>query len=199
MKKRALLGIIIGVVTVTATLVLAGNVYNKSANINNSNDTANTADINSSYDAIITAHDEDPSNSEISFIYDAINNQISGYPKTVPDFTHLPIDCIIDAIGTSERIHIEYTDYDNYENGIVISQEPAAGAAWDDGVFVNLTVNRKYSDINSTCLRGNIGESSGKLYLLATTNNREKGTIWADGEKSADGEITRLYVDNGNV
>lgn len=185
MKKRAFLGIIIGVVTVIATLVLAGNVFNKTANIN------------SSYDAIKAAHAQNPSNSEISFIFDAINNKITEYPKTVPDFTGLPIESIIDAIGKSERIYIEYTDDDNYENGIIIAQDPAAGAAWSDGVVVGLTVNRKYSSFNDKL--GYMSESLGKLYILTSSDNNDMGTIWADGEKLADGEIGRIYADNGNV
>lgn len=167
------------------------------ADINGSNGTINTADINSSYEAIKKAYADNPSNSEISFIYDAINNEISEYPKTVPDFIDLPIECIIDAIDTDAKIHIEYADDDNYENGIIIAQEPKKGAAWDDGVVVNLTVNRKYSSINSK--QGYMGESLGKLSLLTTTYNGDTGTIWADGEKLVEGEITRIYADNGNV
>lgn len=160
----------------------------------------NTADINSSYDAIKTAHINDPSNGEISFIYDAINNQISGYPKTVPNFINLPFDSIMDAIGTDERVFIQYVNDDNYQNGIIIEQVPQAGAAWDDGVVVNLIVNRKYSSVNSK--NGSMGLLSDKLYLLSDyyyIDNNQIGTIWTDGENLIEGEITKLYADNGNV
>jgi len=191
-KSMQYLRIVLIVIIVLEAIILAG-----------CNTVNNTADINSSYDAIKAACVNNSSNSEISFIYDAINNRISGYPKTVPDFINLPVDSIIDAIDTDERIHIEYANDDNYQNGIIIAQEPKAGAAWDDDVIVNLTVNRKYSSINSK--NGSIGLSLDKLYLLPIYyDNKYKpyktiGAIWADGEKLIEGELSRLYVDKGNV
>lgn len=188
-KLMQYLKVLVAVIIVLETIVLAG-----------CNTVNHTANINSSYDAIKTAYAKDPSNSEIAFIYDAINNQISEYPKTVPDFINLPIVSIIDAIGADERIHIDYANDDNYENGIIIAQEPKAGDLWDDGVVVNLTVNRKYSAVNSKW--SNMSLSLDKLYLLSGYFDNDynlRGTIWADEEKLIDGEITRIYAENGNV
>lgn len=195
MKKKLLfLKIAVIVILVLETIVLAGGII-----VND------IVDINSSYDAIKTAYviNQIPfnsfmsSNSEISFIYDAINNKISKYPKTVPNFINLPIDSLSDAIDNDERINIEYADDDNYENGIIISQEPKAGAAWDDGITVNLTINRKYSSINSQW--GYMSESLGKLYFLTSAYNSDSGTIWADSEKLEENKMIKLYVDNGNI
>lgn len=186
-KKISVLRIVVIVIIVLETIVLAG-----------CNTVNNTANINSSYDAIKAAYANNSSNSEVSFIYDAINNKISEYPKIVPDFINLPVDSIVDAIDKDKRINIEYADDDNYQNGIIIAQEPKAGAAWDDGVIVNLTVNRKYRDIKSQW--GYMSESLDKLYLLTNTDIAKGiGQIWSYGEKLADGEMIKLYVDNGNV
>jgi outer membrane protein assembly factor BamB len=41
-----------------------------------------------------------------------------------------------------------------------------------------------------------------KFYFLSDyfdTDHNQRGTIWANGKKLSDGEITRIYVDNGNV
>lgn len=190
MKKPILfVRIVVILIIVFQAVVLAG-----------CNTVNNTAETNSSYDAIKAAYVNDPSNGEISFIYDAINNKISGYPETVPDFINLPVDSIIDAIDTDERIQIQYVDVNDYENGIIIAQEPEAGAVWDDDVNVNLIVNRKYNSINSK--NGSMALSLDKLYILFgyfDSDHNKKGSIWADGEELVDGEITTICVDNGNI
>lgn len=187
MKKIWLLRIFLIVIVFLGAMVFAG------CNTDN-----NTANINSSYDAIRAVHVKNPSNGEISFIYDAINNQISGYPKTVPNFINLPVASIIDVVGTDERMNINYVDDDNYENGIIIAQEPKAGAAWNDGIVVNLTVNRKYSDINSRS--GYIGKSLDKLYFLTNNYNTQQGKIWVNNSLiDTDTEIIKLQVDNGSL
>ena len=194
-KKRAALITVVIVIVAIEILVLAGGFI---AN--------NAGDINRSYRAIRSAYvfNHIPLNNflyakdEITFIYDAINNKISKYPKNVPNFINLPIDSIIDAIGADERFHIDYTNDDNYENGVIIAQEPKADEFWDDGVVVTLTVNRKYSDIKS--IWGYMSQSSGSLYWLSNTDTGIwGGAIWKDGTKIADDEITRIYVNNGNV
>jgi len=193
-KKMGFLKIIVIVVVALEILVLAGGFV---AN--------NAADSNRSYRAIKTAQvfNYVPLNNflyakdEIAFIYDAINNKISGYPTNVPNFINLPIDSIIDAVSADERVHIEYVKDDNYDNGVIIAQEPEAGKLWGDGVVVNLTVNRKYNDIQS--MWGYMGESSGKLYLLADKYNSREGTIWKDGEKLIETEMIKLCIDNGNI
>lgn len=195
-KKMLFLRIVVIVIVALETLVLAGGVI-----VNNA------VDINNSYDAIKAAYviNHIPlnnflfSNNEIAFIYDAINNKISEYPKTVPDFINLPIDILIDAIDMDERIHIAYADDDNYENDIIIAQAPEAGALWEDGVIVTLTVNRRYSDIISKF--GYMSESLGNLYLLSKTDivNKKRGVILSNGKKLVDNEMIKLYVNNGNV
>lgn len=172
------------VIIILATIVFAGC------------DTGNnSADINRSYDAIKKEYANNSTNSEIAFIYNAINNDISEYPNKVPDFVDLPIECLIDAVESDERINIEYIADDNYDNGIIVAQEPEAGAPWDNGGAVNLTVNRKYSDINSYW--GYMSKSSDNNYLLSSSNR--EGAIWADGQKLVDDEIVKLYVDDGVV
>ena len=97
MKKiDAVLKISLVVIITLGTIVFAG-----------CNTDSNSVDINSSYDAIKKEYANNPSNTEIAFIYNAINGKISEYPKTVPDFINLPIECLIDTVGADERVNIE--------------------------------------------------------------------------------------------
>lgn len=57
-------------------------------------------------------------------------------------------------------------------------------------------------DISINSISGRMSLSLGKLYLLSVysaSDNNYRGTIWVDGNKLIDGEITRICVDNGNV
>jgi len=47
-----------------------------------------------------------------------------------------------------------------------------------------------------------MGLSLDKLYILFgyfDSDHNKRGAIWADGEELVDGEITTIWVDNGNV
>lgn len=58
------------------------------------------------------------------------------------------------------------------------------------------------ADISINSISGSMAISLGKLYLLSVysaSDNNYRGTIWVDGNKLIDGEITRICADNGNV
>ncbi|MBT3320065.1 MAG: PASTA domain-containing protein [Clostridia bacterium] len=190
MKKiDAVLKISLVVIITLGTIVFAG-----------CNTDSNSVDINSSYDAIKKEYANNPSNTEIAFIYNAINGKISEYPKTVPDFINLPIECLIDTVGADERVNIEYIADEDYDNGLIIAQEPKSGEKWVDGAELTLTVNRKLSDIN--CKVGHMCVSSGKPYFVVTyrdSDNNRRGAIWADEGVIVNDEISRIYADNGSV
>lgn len=89
------------------------------------------------------------SNNELSFLYSTINNEVSDYPKTVPNLVGLPVDILTNIIDSNERIKIDYVSDSDHRNGIIIAQNPEAGTSWGNDVLVNLTVNRKYDCIHS--------------------------------------------------